>query len=194
MNDFLLSLGFSWTISKALPYVIFLVVGLVLFFLFRKKVKSRLGKVLLSLVIIVPVGVYFAISPIYEGDFSNDYRTVSALDSLDFSSDELTVLAIAHCPYCAGSIEKLNKMIERTEAERINFVVITDQDDVLINYEELACDEISFTTVPSFEKYESISTGRFPTFVYSDGKELSIWHNDGFGVRAIDWVEEQLER
>ena len=83
MEDFLLNLGFSWTLSKVLSYILFLIVGIILFLMFRKRVRSRVGKMLLSLIIVVPFAIYFAINPIYEGDFSNDVKVMKS-DSSSF--------------------------------------------------------------------------------------------------------------
>ena len=36
----------------------------------------------------------------------------------------------------------------------------------------------------------SITQGEFPTFVFSkNGKAIKAWHNDSFGVRAMDEVD-----
>lgn len=192
MNEFLLDLGFSWTWSKALPYLLCLLLGVLMFLVVKRRVKSRWGKILLGIGGLVPLGIYFAVSPIYEGDFSNNFRNVKVETSYGYTKNELTVLAIPNCPFCAGSIEHLNKIIERTNVDRINFIVITDQEDALISYRELASKEINITLVPDFERFDPVTHGRFPTFVYSDGSSLRIWSNDGFGVRAKDWLEKEL--
>ncbi len=194
MNGFFLDLGLSWTVSKALPYVLWLVVGLLIFLFIKKRVKSRMAKVVSGLVIVIPFAVYFMVSPIYEGDFSNDSRTMKAEPSFGLKKNELTVLAIPNCPFCAGSIEQLNKIVERTGVDRINFIVITNQEEALLPYKEIACKEIAVSAVPDFELFDRITKGRFPTFVYSDGSQLSIWRNDGFGVRAKDHVESKLSK
>ncbi len=193
MSDFFLNLGFSWTWSKSLPYVLCFVLGVVVFFVFRSKVKPRWGRVPFLLVIPIPFVIYFVVNPIYEGDFSNDYRTIKAEPVFRLTKNELTVLAIPNCPFCAGAIDRLNHIVERTEVERINFIVITDREEDLQNYRRLARKEIDVSAIPNFKLFDQITVGRFPTFVYSDGNRLSVWHNDGFGVRAIDWVENQLE-
>lgn len=178
--------------SKVLPYVLFLIIGIGLFFLLRKRVSSRLGKGLLSLIIIFPVGVYFAINPIYEGDFSNNVVTMDAKSSFEFAKNELTVVAIPHCPYCEGSIDHLNKIIERTEVTKVNFVVIADNNEAMTNYRALANKKIEFMAVANYERFADVAEGRFPTFVYRDGSKLNVWHGDEFGVKAMDWLEDQF--
>lgn len=193
MNDFFLDLGFSWAWSKALPYLVSIVFGITVFLMFRSKLKARWAKILLLLVIPLPFALHFAIYPIYEGDFSNNYSTQKASPVFRFNKNELTVIAIPNCPFCAESIERLNKIVERTDVKRINFIVITDQEEALIYYKGLAKKEIIVSAIPDFDLLNIISRGRFPTFVYSDGGEFHVWHNDGFGVRALDWVEQQME-
>lgn len=194
MSDFFMNIGFNWTWSKALPYVLFLILGIAIFLKFKSKFKKRLVKIIFGLIIVIPVGVYFVFSPIYEGDFSNSFRELEINSSLNFHSKELTVLAISNCPYCAQSIERLNKIIERTEVERINFVVLTDNLEALDYYRSLASDKIEISNVADFETYEGITLGRYPTFVYSGSAKMQIWSNDGFGVRAIDWVENEISK
>lgn len=192
MNDFFLNLGFSWTLSKALPYGLMLILGAVLFFAFRRKVNRSWLKWVYSLVLFIPFATYFAMNPIYEGDFSNESREMKAEISFGLEKNELTVLAIPGCPFCAESIQGLNKIAARTGADRINFVVFTSDQEMLEPYAKLAESQIQMRIEEDFSLYAAMTQGRFPTFVYSDGSSLRIWSNDGFGVRAKDWLENEL--
>ena len=83
MESFLLNLGLSFTISKLISYLLFVVIGILLAFLFFKKSKNeRIGKIpklIISLVLFVaPFLIYFAIHPIYEGDFSNNSYSIDS--------------------------------------------------------------------------------------------------------------------
>lgn len=192
MNDFFLNLGFSWTLSKALPYGLMLILGAVVFFTFRRKIKRSWLKWLYSLVLLIPLAIYFAVNPIYEGDFSNESREVKAERSFGLEKKELTVLAIPGCPFCAESIQDLNRIATRTGVDRINFVVFTSDPEMLKPYAKLAESQIEMRIEEEFSSYATMTQGRFPTFVYSDGPSLRIWSNDGFGVRAKDWLENEL--
>jgi hypothetical protein len=192
MSEFFMNLGFSWTLSKLLPYILFFILGIALFFYFKSKFKTRLKKGLFSIVIILPVAIYFVFSPIYEGDFSNNYRELSNYSEIGFKKNEMTVLAIPNCPFCAESIVRLNKLAERTEADRINFVVITDDQEMLELYREKASKKIIVSNVPDFDRFQNVTLGRFPTFVFVDSPNMHIWSNDGFGARAMDWVENEI--
>ena len=77
MENFLLSISLSFTVSKLISYLLFVVIGILLAFLFFKKSKnkriSKIPKLIIGLVLFVaPFLIYFAIHPIYEGDFSNN--------------------------------------------------------------------------------------------------------------------------
>lgn len=194
MSDFFMNIGFNWTWGKALPYILFLILGIAIFLFFKSKFKKQLWKIMFSLIIVIPMGVYFIFNPIYEGDFSNNYRESAINSSLNFQAKELTVLAIPNCPYCAQSIDRLNKIVERTGVDRINFVVLTNDVENLSYYKTLASDKIIISNVADIEMYEGVTLGRFPTFIYSGSPKMHIWSNDGFGVRALDWVENKISK
>ena len=194
MNNFFLNLSFSWTLSKMLAYILFFLLGIALFFYFKSKFKTRLKKGLFSLIIVFPFAIYFIFSPIYEGDFSNNFRKLSNSSSDKFQPEELTVIAIPNCPFCSESIQRLNKLVERTDVDRINFIVITDDPESLDSYKEKASKKIIVTSVPDFDRFAEVTSGRYPTFVYADSPDLYVWSNDGFGVRALDWIENEIEK
>ena len=72
---FLLDNDFSWTLSKAVPYLAMILLGFLFIYILPKKLRTlnvflRYGIKLIILVI--PFALYFIISPIYSGDFSNN--------------------------------------------------------------------------------------------------------------------------
>ncbi len=190
MNDFLLNMGFSWTWAKALPYLFFLLMGIVVYLAFRARFKRRVWKISFGVVVLVPIGIYFAFNPIYEGDFSNNFRVEASNKML--RSNELTVIAIPNCPFCAESTERLNRIAERTEVERINFIVLTADPEALTYYKGIVNDKIHVTSDSIFDNYAKLTQSHFPTFIYVKGGSARIWSNDGFGAGALDWLEEQL--
>ena len=75
METYFLDSGLSWTMSKVLPYLIMILVGIVLWIIAKKILKSinkYLRWMLLLVIFVLPFLIYFMISPIYEGDFTND--------------------------------------------------------------------------------------------------------------------------
>ena len=77
MENFFVNLGLSYTWSKALPYLLMVVIGLLIGIYLFKRSKTKLTKLLSLVVIAVPFGIYFIFNPIYQGDFSNNSRTVN---------------------------------------------------------------------------------------------------------------------
>ena len=78
---------FTKNFDRSLLSTMFVVIGILLAFLFFKKSKNeRIGKIpklIISLVLFVaPFLIYFAIHPIYEGDFSNNSYSVES--NVDF--------------------------------------------------------------------------------------------------------------
>ena len=76
---FLLDLGWSWTMSKAVPYLVMVAVGALLVSISRKWIvkKTFPSKVIIKLMLfIIPFATYFMCFPIYQGDFSNNSITV----------------------------------------------------------------------------------------------------------------------
>lgn len=193
MESFFQFLGFSWTWSKSLPYIVLFIFGLMMYRILLKRVKFKGSQIVLSLIIIIPVGTYFAVNPIYSGDFSNNYREVTEIpSSLNFSKKSLTVVAIPNCPYCAEAIGRLNKIAERTNVDSIYFKVLTSDTSMLASYTELASSHVKVSNELNFDEFEAITQGRYPTFIYRKNRSAHIWSNDGFGVRAIDWVENEI--
>lgn len=196
MEDFFLSNGLSWTMSKILPYLIFLLVGFLLVVILRKLIVFRLPILvkLIWLLSLVPLAIYFAVNPIYQGDFSNDEIIYTPSGIVELEKGRLTVLAIPGCPYCYEAVDLVGKIHERTVNEPIDFIVYTSISDNLRWYQEKGGNGIQTrmqqTKTELFEK----SGGTFPAFAYFDGKDVYLWKNDSFGTKARDWVEKQIGR
>ena len=64
--------------SKSLPYVMSVIIGFIIAWLFRGKFKGKLAFAWLLRVtlFVAPFLLYFLYAPIYEGDFSNNYTEV----------------------------------------------------------------------------------------------------------------------
>lgn len=191
MENMFLNMGMSWTLSKMLPYVLFLILGILIYWLIRKRVKPKMYRWILLPVILIPIGIYFAVNPIYEGDFSNNVRTSDATDFKRLKKERLTVIAIPGCPYCKGSISTLKKYITRTN-KKVDFVVLSSHREMMADYEREAKGtkiNVKLALTADIERLGELAGGSFPAFVYKKGNEVHVWNNDGFGVRALDWVE-----
>jgi hypothetical protein len=185
----------SWTLEKALPYLILIVLGVVLYILIRKLLKrSRKAlRILAILVIPLPFFIYFVFSPIYEGDFSNNYRSEKGVFS-ELNSGRLTVLTIPGCPYCYESIEDLKRIKERTGVDTIDFFVVTTNTENLDWYREEAKGQLNIQMLSPESELVTLAMGTFPTFLFAESDNVSVWDNSGFGVRAKDWIEDRIEK
>lgn len=185
--------NFSWTFSKILPYSLLLIIGLILFtFIIRINFKNYLVKtIVLTLVIFLPFIIGFALYPIYEGDFSLEGQKVNRNASpSDFKFNGLMVVAIADCPYCFASIEKLKLIKKRNPRLNIDFVVCTNDKKYLDNYIKESKGIFNVRIANNSDSLALTAGWRFPTFiVVKKLKPQYLWSNDQFGVRAIDKLE-----
>ena len=194
MESFLLNLGLSFTISKLISYLLFVVIGILLAFLFFKKSKNeRIGKIpklIISLVLFVaPFLIYFAIHPIYEGDFSNNSYSIDS--KVDFSQKkQLTIIALANCPYCIQSIETSKLLKKNNPGIRIEYWVLSTNPFHLRKYKKLLVNTAQVKLKAGIsDDLAVIAKGSYPTFVISDNnKAIKAWNNDSFGVMAMDEV------
>lgn len=193
MEDFFINLGLSWTLSKILPFIIALLLGVLVFLYLRQ--KSKVLKWIGGASILVFPVIYFAINPIYEGDFTNDFHDVNTSEvDVKFANGKLTVLAIPNCPFCYESINRLKLVSDRAGGKEFDFLVLTSDRNNLEFYKEIGNGTLNIDNVTEFEEYTKLSKGRYPTFVYRDGDNLKVWSNRGFGVVALDWIEEKLSQ
>ena len=194
MENFLLSISLSFTVSKLISYLLFVVIGILLAFLFFKKSKNdRIGKIpklIISLVLFVaPFLIYFAIHPIYEGDFSNNSYSIDS--KVDFpQKKQLTIIALANCPYCIQSIETSKLLKKKNPGMKIEYWVLSNSPAHYMKYKKLLgkAAQVKLKARIS-DELAVIAKGSYPTFVISDNKKaIKAWNNDSFGVMAMDEV------
>lgn len=199
-EQFFLDMGFSWTMSKLLPYVITVLLGLILIYVFRKAFKkNKLVKWVMRLVLLVlPFGAYFAYCPIYQGDFSNNSISVErSASNAELNGKKLYVLSIPGCPFCYQAIDKLKALKDRVPSVEIEYVVCTSDSSMRAEgsalnwYQEKGGEAINVRFSDSTLALSKIAEFRYPSFVLSQGdkRALTKWSNDNFGVGAMDEVE-----
>ena len=196
MESFLLNTSLSFTLSKVVAYFLFIVLGLILAFVFLRRTKnSRIEKVVKAFIALVlfvaPFLIYFAIHPIYVGDFSNNSYAVES--KIDFpKGKQLTVIALANCPYCIQSIETSKLLKKKSPSMKIEYWVLSTDLKDKIKYQKL----VGKTAKVRLKGRDSqelsvLAKGSYPTFVLSDQKRASkAWNNDSFGVIAMDEVRQ----
>jgi hypothetical protein len=190
LENIFLNFGLSWTMAKALPYILALLIGTLLSVLFFRKKNKRLKMLFRLPISVIFFAAYFIFHPIYEGDFSNHSYKPKSGTLAELKNDEFVVVAIPGCMYCMESIEKLNKLKERNPDLKIRFLVLSSDDKDLKYYREIAAPSISVTKAKETKRFLEISKGGFPTFLsVKGGKIMKVWSNDSFGVLALDEVE-----
>jgi hypothetical protein len=193
---FFLEAGFNWTLAKALPYGILLLVGALASFLILKKFKFKkwLRAVLAILVLPSFFLLYFVFYPIYQGDFSNGKRIVKGSDKYpQITEKELVVIALPNCPFCYEAMDRMFYLKKRDPKMQIEYIVCSSDSTTMKWYTEKSKGRLSVNLANDPTAFSALSNHSFPAFAIrnSDGT-LSVWSNDSFGVRALDEVEEIL--
>lgn len=190
MESFFLNLGLSYTWSKALPYILMIILGLLIGIYLFRKTKSTIIKIVSVILIGVPFGIYFAINPIYQGDFTNESRTVehSAATS-ELTGKKLVVISLPGCSYCKESVERLREVKKLHTNLEVEYVVTSSDSMTLEFYKEVIKGEFPLRLASNPEEMSKLAQGRYPSFVLVDEKEpMKVWVNNTFGVTAMDEV------
>lgn len=196
METFFQNIGFSYTLSKALPYILFFLLGLILFLFIRRKIKSRIAKLLLLLLLpSLMFGGYFLVNPIYEGDFSNNSKKIqTSFEEFSLKEKKIYIVAIPGCPFCMDALQRISIIKSKNPNLNIQFIVCSTDKNSITPYKKSVGKGINFTTSINEKLMNEVANGSFPTFVFSDGKSLKKWRNDDFGVVALDEVIENFEK
>jgi thioredoxin-related protein len=198
IENLFLDIGLSWTMSKIIPYILSLLIGILFVYLFRKtyrKAKKPLRWLLSIAIVVISFTTYFLYAPIYEGDFSNNSTEVEKTEELaELTGKKLIVISIPGCPYCYDAIDKMLILKNRVPTAEIEYVVCGTTDSLALEwYKEKGGDAINVRLSENSEALSKLAGGSFPAFVIVDNnKILTKWSNDSFGVSALDEVELSL--
>lgn len=192
IDYFFLDFGLSWSLAKAIPYVISIVLGLLLFYFLKKvKLKKKWLRVTIRFTsLLTPFIIYFSFFPIYEGDFTNQ-GTQPKSSILFPQSKSLTVVVLPNCPYCYQSIIWMKKIKERNPHIRINYWV-SARDTLPSNTAILKVLPKDFQVIKRHdtEKISKLVQGTYPCFILSEkGKAVKLWNNNQVGVSSMDEIE-----
>jgi|TARA_R110000737_G_scaffold345097_1_gene373181 glutaredoxin len=195
MENLFLNWGWSHTMSKLTPYLLLVILGILLmrFILKSSRIKNKIAKISVAvLLLLAPFGVYFAVNPIYQGDFSQNGKDLKIRNAKTTSIDNgLLVLTIPGCPYCFESVQSLKYLKSRNPELKIQFAVTgTDDKSYLEGYKKEVNGSFDVVLYEKARTLVSETGGQFPTFVMiKNGKAIYSWTNDEFGVRAKDKLE-----
>ena len=194
VENFLLDLGFSWTLSRLLPYIVFPLIGLLIWWLIRKWMPNLGVKLLLAVLLVAGTfTIYFISNPIYEGDFANKAEDVAVIPELKKEKQTLVVVTIPGCPFCMESIDRMKAFKKRNPAIAIEYRVCSSDSNAVAAYEEAAKDAFPIVLATDKDALAKTAGLRFPAYVLTDGKTARRWANNDFGVAALDEVEDAFE-
>lgn len=189
----LLNSGFSWTMSKLLPYITVVIEGILLAYFFAKgfKFKPKVVKILAVLILFAaPFAVSFIFHPIYEGDFSSQGTEVKASTVKVDEKYDLLIVTIPDCPFCLESIFRLKQIKQRNPSVKMLFSVCTTNKQKLSLYKELIAGDFDIALAEDIEASVKLAEAHFPTFVQlKKGLPVYKWSNDQFGAGAMDEFE-----
>lgn len=186
-------------LSKVFAYLLFLLVGLLLsMYFYRKSAQKRFVKLLLApLMFILPFCIYFIFSPIYQGDFSNVPYKVK--NQFSFSEPKLfTLIVLPNCKYCVSALPIVRNMLRQSTNLKLEIRIMGNKTKDSLKYVKLLGIPnqgiVRLSNDSLARNLLKLTQGEFPTFVISEkGKLVSAWHNDSFGVQAMDEVIEFFE-
>jgi hypothetical protein len=187
-EDFLLNLGFSWTLAKYLPYVICLLLGLLLFRIWVKVVFRWWLKILvLTVVCSLPFGLYFFFYPIYQPDIYNTAYIPKILPEKLPSKTTLAVVVLPGCPYCAETTSEMNRLALQNKKLQIVYYFISEDPESVRIFRKNLDRRIGIQSGIDATRWMLAAEGVFPSYLLFDNKQLKrAWHNTSFGVRALD--------
>ncbi len=194
MENYLLDSGFSHVWSKLIPYLLTVIFGLILAIIVYRRFKGnkKLAIVLSLFFLIVPFIGYFAVNPIYEGDFGINGKAISIRNAQTKKlKNGILVLAIPGCPYCMQSISTLKVMKNRKPEMNIDFSIIGTTDSSAVEpYSKEINGQFDVKLIENESVYTSITGSSFPTFILiENGMAIHSWTNNEFGAGAKDKIE-----
>lgn len=193
----LLNNGFSWTMSKLLPYITAVVEGILLAYSFAKafKFKPKIVKILAVLILFAaPFAIGFVLHPIFEGDFSSEGTEIKTSTVKVDEKYDLLIVTIPDCPFCLESIFRLKQIKKRNPAVKMLFSVCTTNKQKLSLYKQLIAGDFDIAMAEDIDASVQLAEGHFPTFVQlKKGLPAYKWSNDQFGAGALDEFESGIK-
>ena len=187
---FFLSLGFSFASAKFIPYIILILLGWFLARFIHRRVKANTSKRWLLALLFIgtfiqPVLIYFALNPIYQGDLVDlSYKPKTSIRL--GQSKKLVVIALPGCKYCSESTQHM-KAVKPYAKVPIEYWVLGSDSSDLSTYQASVGNQINCQLKSNLSEVLPITEGSFPTYVLiENGKIKKAWHNDAFGVRALN--------
>jgi hypothetical protein len=190
IETFFLNLGLPFIGAKFLPYLFLGVIGWFSARFIHRQVQGKTSKrwllgILFIGIFIQPVLIYFSIFPIYQGDLVDlSYKPKTSMNL--GQSKKLVIIALPGCKYCSESTQHMKGIKPYTNVPIEYWVLGSDSSD-LKTYQALVGNKINCQLKSNLTEVIPITEGSFPTYVLIEhGNITKAWHNDAFGVRALN--------
>ena len=194
MEEFFNYLGMSFLISKLIPYLLSIILGICMAGFLLKQISTSkiIRNVIIILITVFPFGLYFTINPIYEGDFSNDGDEIIKDLELPKNKD-LLIIALADCPYCIQSQETIKLIHKKNPKIKAEYIIMNGTKQDSIRYAEMLKGFATCRTQKNNVVLMQTIHGSFPSYIFvQKGKFKKVWNNDNFGVLAWDELVSSL--
>ena len=195
MEELLNYLGVSFTISKFLPYLLTILIGIVSSILIHKHISASkyIRIIVIILITALPFGIYFSIYPIFEGDINSE--GVIIRKNLDLPKNkDLLIIALADCPFCIQSQNTIKIIHQKNKKIKAEYLIVNGTKQDSIRYARMLNGFASCRTIKNSNPLLQSIQGSFPSFILvRKGKLNKVWSNNTFGVRAWDEVVSCIE-
>lgn len=194
-----LNIRLTFTFSKILPYMLeFFAVCLIIYQVYNQYLINAslvLRRIVSTVILFAGCGIAFAFNPIYEGDFSHQYREVTlAGESDDIFQEGLTMIALPGCKFCFEKLEEM-KYVKNIYPEIPMHVLVVNNDEIAVeNYRKASDDLFDVDHFPKSSLLKSIIIDGYPNLIYKSSANtthLISWSNSGFGSASWDYVLKQ---
>ena len=118
----------------------------------------------------------------------------SQIEKFDSYQSHLAIITIPGCIFCYKSLDDLKTIKARVGSnDKLDFIVCSKDSSTLDWYKEKSNNEINISLAQNLSAMAELAGGRYPCFAFVlNSGEIRIWSNDGFGVLAKDWIEDNL--
>ena len=191
LDLYFLDFGLSWTQSNLIGYCIFISLGIINLIVFKKwKIKKKYLNLLKSILVAgLPISIYFAFYPIYEGDiFSSGVKIKS---SIELSNEKtLSIVVLPDCPFCLETIPLVKKLKERNPKINIEYIIASRPNEIPHGIADKIPKNCTFRLVSDLQKLGQITHGAYPTYIISENETIVLlWRSEHFGTKALDEIE-----
>jgi len=195
MEELLNYLGFSFTVSKFLPYLLTIFLGIVSSILIHKQISASkfIRIIVIILITALPFGIYFSIYPIFEGDITSE--GVIIRKNLDLPKNkDLLIIALADCPFCIQSQKTIKIIHQKNKRIKAEYIIVNGTKQDSIRYARMLLGFAGCRTVKNSVSLTQTIQGKFPSFILvQKGRLKKVWNNNNFSVRAWDEVVSCIE-